>query len=104
MTIMRCTEAFVAWTPTGPISVGKDALLDSDDPLVKGRARHFVPVEEYVEKLGRAQDRSRVTERATAEPDERRTVVPRPDPKPEQKPATSTTARTTRGGKKDGEV
>jgi chromatin segregation and condensation protein Rec8/ScpA/Scc1 (kleisin family) len=107
MTIMRCTEAFVAWTDSGPISVGKDALLDSSDPLVKGRARHFVPVDEYVEKLGRAQDRARVTERATAEPDERRTVVPRPDTKPESKPEPQRPAATrapVRGGKKDGEV
>jgi chromatin segregation and condensation protein Rec8/ScpA/Scc1 (kleisin family) len=108
MSIMRCTESFVAWTPAGPVSVAKDALLNSDDPLVKGRDRHFVPVEEYVERLGRMQDRSRVTERATAEPDERRTVVPRPETKPEtkpeQKPATSTRPATQGRTKKDGEV
>lgn len=110
MSIMRCTESFIAWTPTGPVSVSKDSLLSSDDPLVKGRDRHFVQVEEYVEKLGRVQDRGqvqdrgRVTERATAEPDERRTVVPRPDTKPEQKPAPSRVSTSHARGKKDGEV
>jgi hypothetical protein len=105
MSIMRCTEAFIAWTPSGPVSVSKDSLLNSDDPLVKGRDRHFVAVEEYVERLGRLQDRGRVTERATAEPDERRTVVPRPESKPEAKPVSNPPrSNTSPRGKKDGEV
>lgn len=65
MAILRCTESFAA---DGRVfTLGQ--LVDSAEPVVKGREHLFEPVDVYVSR--------RSSETATAAPDEARTVKPR---------------------------
>lgn len=115
MSTVRCTQSHVRWVGEGDARTGINIpdwmLLDSNDPLVKGHEHLFVPVEQYVEKVGRRRSgrtqpeddtlmrkepaegeksETKPVEQATAAPGERRSVG---------RPRGSGTA-----GKKDGEV
>lgn len=70
MAILRCTSPFATWINGVPRVVANDELVDSSDPVVKGREGNFVPVEQSVAH------RSTV-EQATAAPGEARTVSTR---------------------------
>lgn len=98
MTTLRAKESFQAFvdSPSGvqKVTVPAGELLDSGHPTVKGREHLFEAVDDHVASLGRweqvrkGENRGRgdvLMERATAEPGERRSVNPRPDP--EEKPA-----------------
>lgn len=65
MAILRCIEPF-AGDDNRVVSAG--SLVDSDDPIVKGREHLFEPVETYMSR------RAGTTEQATAAPGEVRNV------------------------------
>jgi hypothetical protein len=93
MSTLRAKESFTAYVrfgkdkdaPVQAVAVAAGELLDSSHPTVKGREHLFVPVEEYVANPGRKTWVSKadkpspsevLMERATADPDEKRTVRP----------------------------
>ena len=70
MATLRCKEPFSADLNGVPRTIPAGALLDSDDPIVKGRERLFEPVDAYMVR----RSQSAQVEQATAEPGERRSV------------------------------
>lgn len=66
MSVLRVTESFAAFTQGFPEVYNTGRLINSDDPVVKGRESHFEPVEV-------AASRAAGIETATAAPAEKRT-------------------------------
>lgn len=67
MAILRVREAFTVLSTGDHYEAGR--LVDDSDPNIKGRERHFEPVEA-------AASRRSSVEQATAEPGERRSLPP----------------------------
>jgi len=78
MAIKRCTASFAAIVNGAPRVVQTGALVDSRDPILKGREAHFEDVDTYVAR------RHSAVEAATAAPGEQRTITP-PAPLTSQK-------------------
>ena len=72
MSVKRSKEAFTTWVDGAPRVVTIGQLLDSGDPVIKGREHLFEDVETHV-----AEKATRV-EQATAAPGEKRAQVRRP--------------------------
>jgi hypothetical protein len=70
MAIKRCTASFAAIVNGAPRVVQTGALIDSRDPILKGREAHFEDVDTYVAR------RHSAVEAATAVPGEQRTITP----------------------------
>lgn len=71
MATLRCKDAFAADVAGVPRVVAAGQLVDSSDPIVKGRERFFEPVDMY---MGRRSEKPPAqAETATAVPGERRT-------------------------------
>lgn len=120
MSTYRCREAFTAYGKGGDLGdirvIAAGTLVADGDPVLKGRESLFEKVEDHVEKYGR-RDRvtkdsekerdSKVVERATADPGERRSVGrPKVDVEDEKSPRRSPVKAETSASKdkKDGEV
>ncbi|MGW0821830.1 hypothetical protein [Streptomyces sp. NPDC002845] len=85
MAIKRCRSSFAATVGGVPRVMRAGALVNDDDPVLKGREHLFEDVETYV------QDRTRVEE-ATAEPGARRSLTRTVKRTPKGKPAAKTSA------------
>jgi len=72
MATLRCKEPFSADIKGVPRVVPAGQLLDSDDPIVKGREHLFEPVESFM--ASRVVEVSESVETATAAPGEKRSV------------------------------
>lgn len=68
MATLRCKEPFSCDVDGVPRTVPAGTLLDSDDPIVKGREKLFEPVDAFMER------RAPRVEQATAEPGEKRSL------------------------------
>ena len=68
MATLRCKEPFAADIAGVPRVVAAGQLLDSNDPIIKGRDRFFEPVDVFMER------RAPRVEQATAEPGEKRSL------------------------------
>lgn len=73
--IRRCKQSFAAVVKGTPRVIAAGALVDSADPIMKGREALFEDVDAYM--ADKADRQSRPVEAATAEPGEKRTVKPR---------------------------
>lgn len=71
MPIKRCKASFAVSVNGVPRMVTAGQLVDASDPVIKGREALFEDAETYVS------DRAPRVEQATAEPGERRSVLPR---------------------------
>lgn len=71
MAIKRCKASFAAVIGGVPRVVNVGALLDSSDPIVRGREAHFEDVDDYMTR------RHPGVEAATAEPGEKRSLMGR---------------------------
>lgn len=67
MAVLRCTTPFATAGPV-PRVVSGGELVDSADPVVKGREENFEPVEAFMARRAGV-------EQATAAPGEKRTVT-----------------------------
>lgn len=74
MEILRCKEPFAADIDGVPRVITAGQLLDSSDPVIKGRERFFEAVDAHMAR------RSREVEQATAAPGEKRSVTPADKP------------------------
>lgn len=74
MAIKRCKSSFAASVDGTPRMYNVGQLVDSSDPVIKGREALFEDVETHVAE--KAAHRSSGAERATAEPGEKRSVQP----------------------------
>ncbi|MEU0393815.1 hypothetical protein ABZ208_13730 [Streptomyces sp. NPDC006208] len=70
MAIKRCKASFAVVMNGAPRVITAGQLVDSDDPVIKGREASFEDVETYMS------DRAARVEQATAEPGEKRSVSP----------------------------
>ena len=85
MSTLRVTQAFAILSdPSGRVYT-PGTLVDDSDPVVKGRAHFFEPVETGVADplaLAKRNRRARRTETASAAPGEVRGVTPPAEPEP----------------------
>ena len=70
MAIKRCKASFAVSVNGVPRMVTAGQLVEASDPVIKGREHLFEDAETYVS------DRAPKVEQATAEPGERRSVLP----------------------------
>jgi hypothetical protein len=75
MATLRCKEPFAADIKGVPRVVPAGALVDSNDPVVKGREHLFEPVDAFMER------RTADVEQATAAPGEKRSIAKKAAPK-----------------------
>lgn len=68
MATLRCKDSFAAFVKGVPRVVSGGQLVDSSDPVVKGREKYFEAVDAFMER------RRPQVEQATAEPGEVRQV------------------------------
>ena len=73
----RCKAAFAVIVRGVPRVVPSGTILADEDPVIKGHEASFEDVGVYVDRLA-----PRVTETASAAPNEVRTVTPPPGPRP----------------------
>lgn len=74
MAVLRCTAAYAVMVNGVPRVVAHDELVDSNDPIVKGREQHFETVDQHMQRRRRDRTDTAPVEQATAAPGEKRSV------------------------------
>lgn len=97
MAIKRCRASFAVSVGGVPRMVTVGQLVEASDPVIKGREHLFEDVETHVS------DRALKVEQATADPGERRSVLPpRKQSAAKKAAAKPPAAEKTDSGKKEG--